>query len=160
MPIRLYDFRCRCNEEFGIIKKPKLLSHSKGKPLQYPVKIRSKTFQFKYEKKLSFIAKFILNSFRNKYIYYAIDDIIYLLNSNPVERDNLLSILYSPLLSLQNSFYINFFDIWIHEIYIEEISKLNKFLKQDCQTLRQFTYITIKFFYQTRVPVKRQESLW
>ena len=160
MPIRLYDFRCRCNEEFGIIKKPKLLSYSKGKPLQYPVKIRSKTFQFKYAKKLSFIAKFILNSFRNKYIYYAIDDILYLLKGNSIERDNLLAILYSPILSLQNNFSINFFDIWIREVYIEEISKVNKFLTNDFQNLEQFSYITIKLFYKTRVPVKKQESLW
>lgn len=160
MPIRLYDFRCRCNEEFGIIKKPKLLSHSKGKPLQYPVKIRFKSFQFKYEKKLSFIAKFILNSFRNKYIYYAIDDIIYLLNSNPVERDNLLSILYSPILSLQNSFYINFFDIWIHEIYIKKISKNNPFFNQDYQNFESSNYIIIKFIYKTSLPAKVKQTLW
>jgi hypothetical protein len=72
--------------------------------------------------------KIILNSFQNKYIYYAIDDILYLFKSNPIERDNLLAILYSPVLSLQNNFSINFFDIWIHEIYINEISKVNKFL--------------------------------
>jgi hypothetical protein len=81
------------------------------------------------KKKLSSIAKFILNSFQNKYIYYAIDDILYLLKSNPIERDNLLAILYSPVLSLQNNFSVNFFDIWIREIYINEISKVNKFLK-------------------------------
>jgi hypothetical protein len=38
-------------------------------------------------KKLSSTAKFILNSFQNKYIYYAIDDILYLLKSDPIERD-------------------------------------------------------------------------
>jgi hypothetical protein len=74
------------------------------------------------------LQKFILNSFQNKYIYYAIDDILYTLKSNPIERDNLLAILYSPVLSLQNNFSVNFFDIWIREIYIEEISKLINFL--------------------------------
>jgi hypothetical protein len=69
-------------------------------------------------KKIISIAKFILNSFQNKYLYYAIDDILYSLKSNPIERDNLLGILYSPVLSLQNNFSINFFDIWIREIYI------------------------------------------
>jgi hypothetical protein len=77
---------------------------------------------------LSSTAKAILNSFQNKYIYYAIDDILYLLKSNPIERNNLLAILYSPILSLQNNFSINFFDIWIREVYIEEILNLINFL--------------------------------
>ena len=75
--------------------------------------------------------KIVLNSFQKKYIYYAIDDILYSFQSNPNERDNLLAILYSPVLSLQNNFSINFFDIWIDEIYINEVSKVNKFLNND-----------------------------
>jgi hypothetical protein len=31
-----------------------------------------------------------LNSFQNKYLYYAIDDILYLLKSNLVEQANLV----------------------------------------------------------------------
>ena len=158
----LYENRCRCNEEFSITKKRKSTTRSEGKPLQYPKpnEITSQTFQIKYDKKLSLIAKAILNSFQNKYIYYAIDDILYLLKRNPIERDNLLAILYSPVLSLQNNFSVNFFDIWIREVYIEEVSKVNKFLTKDSQTLTQFSYVTIKLFYKTRVPVKKQESLW
>ena len=106
------------------------------------------------------LAKFILNSFKNKYIYYAIDDILYLLKSNPVERESLLGLLYSPVLSLHNNLCINFFDIWIQEVYINETSKVNKFLKNEYQNLEQFTYITIKFLYKTRVPVKKADSLW
>lgn len=162
MNLILYENRCKCNEEFSITKKRKLKTRSKGKPLQYPKssEITSKTFQMKYQKNLSLTAKFILNNFQNKYIYYAIDDILYSLKSNPIERDNLLTVLYSPILSLQNNFSVNFFDIWIREVYIDEISKPNKFLKNDSETLKQFNYITIKFFYKTRVPVKKQESLW
>jgi hypothetical protein len=156
----LYENRCRCNEEFSITKKRKSITRSEGKPLQYPNEITSKTFQIKYEKRLSSIAKVILNSFQNKYIYYAIDDVLYLLKANPAERDNLLAILYSPVLSLQNNFSINFFDIWIREVYIEEVSKVNKFLTNDSDTSGQFSYITIKLLYKTRVPVKKQESLW
>lgn len=156
----LYENRCRCNEEFSITKKRKSITRSEGKPLQYPNEITSKTFQIKYEKRLSSIAKVILNSFQNKYIYYAIDDVLYLLKTNTVERDNLLAILYSPVLSLQNNFSINFFDIWIREIYIDEISKVNKFLTNNSETSGQFSYITIKLLYKTRVPVKKQESLW
>lgn len=158
----LYENRCKCNEEFSLNKKRKSPTRSEGKPLQYPksTEITSKTFQIKYDKKLSATAKFILNSFQNKYIYYAMDDILYLFNLNAVERNNLLAILYSPVLSLHNNFSVNFFDIWIREVYIEEISKINKFLTNKSQTSEQFTYITIQFFYKTKVPVKKQQSLW
>ena len=158
----LYNNRCRCNEEFSITKKHKLCARSEGKPLQYPKsnEITPQTFQIKYEKKLSSMAKAILNSFQNKYIYYAIDDILYSFQSNPSERDNLLAILYSPVLSLQNNFSINFFDIWIHEIYINEVSKVNKFLNNDSSNFEQFNYITIKLLYKTRIPIKKPDSLW
>jgi len=158
----LYENRCKCNEEFSITKKRKSTTKSEGKPLQYPKpnEIISKTFQIKYDKKLSTTSKFILNSFQNKYIYYAIDDILYSFELNKTERNNLLAILYSPVLSLQNNFFVNFFDIWIRDIYIDEVSNINKFLTQDSQTSEQFSYIIIKFFYKTRVPVKKQESLW
>ena len=158
----LYENRCKCNEEFSIIKKRKLKTRSEGKPLQYPKsnEITSKTFQIRYQKNLSPTAKFLLNNFQNKYIYYAMDDILYSLKSNPIERNNLLAVLYSPILSLQNNFSVNFFDIWIREVYIDEISKSNRFLTNDTKTLKKMNSITIKFFYKTRVPVKKQESLW
>mgnify|MGYP003460399259 CR=1 FL=1 len=157
----LYENRCRCNEEFSITKKRKSITRSEGKPLQYPTEITSKTFQIKYKKRLSPLAKILVNSFQNKYIYYAIDDILYSFKTNSAERENLLAILYSPVLSLQNNFSVNFFDIWIREVSIEEISKVNKFLTTS-QTSEQFkfSYITIKLLYKTRVPVKKQESLW
>ena len=158
----LYENRCKCNEEFSITKKRKSNSRSEGKPLQYPKpsELTSKTFQIEYNENLSLAAKFILNSFQNKYIYYAIDDILYSFRSNPIERDNLLAVLYSPIISLQNNFLVNFFDIWIRDIYIEEISKTNKFLKKESEDLYKVTYITIKLFYKTRIPIKKQESLW
>jgi hypothetical protein len=155
----LYENRCRCNEEFSITKKRKSITRSEGKPLQYPTEITSKTFQIKYEKKLSPLAKILVNSFQNKYIYYAIDDILYSFKTDSAERENLLAILYSPVLSLQNNFSVNFFDIWIRQVSIEEISKVNKFLTTS-QTSEEFSYLTIKLFYKTRVPVKKQESLW
>ena len=158
----LYQNRFKCNEEIFVTKKRKSISRSEGKPIQYPEsnEITSKTFQIKYEKKLSSTAKFILNSFQNKYIYYAMDDILYLLELNSLEREDLLAILYSPVLSLQNNFSVNFFDIWIRDIYIDEISKANRFLNNNSKITEKFNYITIKLFYKTKVPVKTQESLW
>ena len=120
----------------------------------------SRTFQIRYDKKLSSVAKFLFNNFRRKYLYYAIDDILYSFQSNPSERNNLLGILYSPVLSLQNNFSIDFFNIWIDEIYIQEISKVNKFLKTNPSNFQQYSYITIKFLYKTKVPIKKVEPLW
>ena len=158
----LYKNRCRCNEEVSITKKRKAKARSEGKLLQYPKsnEILSKTFRMKYSTNLSMATKFVLNNLQNKYLYYAIDDILYTLKSNPAERDNILTILYSPILSLQNNFSVNFFDIWIREVYIDEISKSNKFVEKNVTTLQEFNYITIKFFYRTRIPIKKQESLW
>ena len=158
----LYERRCRCNEEISITKKRNSSTRSEGKPLQYPNsnEVTSKIFQIKYDRELSSMAKFILNSFQNKYIYYAIDDILYLLKANPIERDNLLRILYSPVISLQNNFSVNFFDIWIQELYIQDVSKVNKFIANDYKKMEQFSYITIKLLYKTRVPIKKQDSLW
>jgi len=136
---------------------------SDGK-LKYPnpanTAISSKTFQIRYEKKLSSVAKLILNSFQKKYIYYAIDDILYSFQSNSTERENLLAILYSPVLSLQNNFSIDFFKIWIDEIYIQEISKVNKFLKNNSSNSQQYSYITIKLFYEMPKLPKKKEYLW
>jgi hypothetical protein len=158
----LYENRCKCNEEFSIIKKRKSITRSEGKPLQYlnSNEVTSKIFQIKYEQKLSTTAKLILNSLHNKYIYYAIDDILYLLKSDKLEQENLLAIIYSPVLSLQNNFSVNFFDIWIRDIYINETQKYNKFIKNDSKNLENFSYITIKLFYKTRITAKKQESLW
>ena len=153
----LYENRCKCNEDFSTIQKRKVKSRSEGKPLEYPISsTNSKTFQIRYQKDLSTTAKFLFNSFQNKYIYYAIDDILYSLKSNPVERDNLLGILYSPILSLQNNFSVNFFDIWIREVSIDERLTSNRFLGN----VKKFTILRIKFFYKTRLPAKKQESLW
>jgi hypothetical protein len=114
----------------------------------------------KYEKQLSSVAKCVLNSLQHKYFYYAVDDILYLCKSDLKERENLLAILYSPVLSLQNNLLINFFDIWIQEIYITEVLKSNKFLKTTDSNLESFHSITIKLLYRTKTPVKQQESLW
>lgn len=128
----------------------------------YPnrIKVRSKTFLIKNEKPLSSVEKIILNNFQNKYLYHAIDDILYFLKSKPIERDNLLAILYFPVLSLQNNSCIDFFDIWIDEIYINNISKSNKFLVNSNSNLEPFSYINIKLIYTKKVLSKKPESFW
>ena len=157
-----YQIRCKCKEEISLTKKRKLITRSEGKPFVYPnlQELTSKTFQVKYENKLSSVAKLVLSSLQNKYFYYAIDDISYLLKSQTYERDNLLALLYSPVLSLHNNLSINFFDIWIHEVHINEVSKTNKFLNKNSQNFESFYHIRIKFLYRTKIPVKKEESLW
>lgn len=130
------------------------------KDLERSEKVDLKTFHIKYEKQLSPIAKLLLKSFKNKYFYYAIDDIFYMLKSNQTERNNLLEILYSMVLSLHNSFKINFFNIWIYEICINEIPKVNKFLTDDSPNFKDFSYITVKFFYTFEIPSVEKEIVW
>lgn len=122
--------------------------------------IKSKTFYIKYDQELPVVNKIMLNNFQNKYLYHVIDDIMYSLKSKPILRDNLLAIIYSPVLYLQNNFFIDFFDIWIDEIYIHQESKVNKFLAKNIPNLEPFSYITIKFLYTTKLPVKKPEPLW
>jgi len=122
--------------------------------------LKSKTFYIKYEKKLSVIDKIMLNSFQNKYLYHVIDDILYSLKSKPMEGKNLLSIIYSPIVYLQNNFSIDFFDMWVGEIYINQESKVNKFLAKNTPNRERFSYVTIKLFYTTKLPVKKPEPLW
>jgi len=112
--------------------------------LKFPKKFHVKTFNVRSEKKLSPLAKLILQSVQFKHFYYARDDIFYLLNSNPIERDFLLQALYSIVISLQNDLSINFFDMWIYEIYINKVSAKNKFMSHK---LKSREYITIKLAY-------------
>jgi len=158
----LYEQRCKCNEEVSITKKQKLISSQSAGKLSYPTQteVNIKTFQIRYEKKLSTVAKFLLNSFQNKYLYYAIDDILYSLKTNLIEQENLLNILYSAVLALQNNLSINFFDIWIYEIYVNEIKIKNKFLVRSISNPKPVSYITIKLLYKTKIPITKQESLW
>lgn len=122
--------------------------------------LRSKTFSIQSEKSLSTVEKILLTNFQKKYLYHAMDDVLYSLKSQPMERENLLAILYSPVLSLQNNFAIDFFDIWIDEIYIHKRSKGNKFLAQCPSNLEPFTYITMKLVYHKKLLPKKPESFW
>jgi hypothetical protein len=62
-------------------------------------------------KELSSTAKFILNSFQNKYIYYAIDDILYLLKSDPIERDSLQQYYIHQFFHCRITSPLTFFDL-------------------------------------------------
>ncbi len=84
------------------------------------------------------------------------DDISYLLKSNPIERDFLLQALYSIVISLQNNLSINFFDMWIYEVYINKVSSHNKFMNEKSQNLEADEYITIKIAYGFNVSQEKK----
>jgi hypothetical protein len=119
--------------------------------LKFPKSFESETFHIKLEKKLSPLAKSILQSAQFKHFYYMRDDLDYLLKSNPVERNFLLQGLYSIVISLQNNLSIDFFNMWIYEIYINKIPMRNKFINQKSQNLNPKEYLTIKLAYGDRV---------
>ena len=125
-----------------------------------PMGMRSKTFCLKSRTPLSTVDKVILNNLEKKYLYHAIDDILYALKSKPVERNNLLGILYTPVLALQNHFSIDFFDIWIDEISISKAAKDNKFLANCTSKIEPFSYITMTLVYNKKPLPEVTESLW
>jgi hypothetical protein len=124
--------------------------------LNFPKSFHIKTFNVKSEKKLSPLAKLILQSVQFKHFYYVRDDISYLLKSNPIERDFLLQALYSIVISLQNNLSINFFDMWVYEIYIRKVSTHNKFMSQTSENLEPGEYITIKLAYGSSVSQEKK----
>jgi len=124
--------------------------------LNFPKSFQIKTFNVKSEKKLSPLAKIILQSVQFKHFYYVRDDISYLLKSNPIERDFLLQALSSIVISLQNNLSINFFDMWIYEVYINNVSTNNKFLNSKSQNLEPGEYITIKLAYGSNVSQEKK----
>ena len=166
--ICLTKYRCYCKQELWYKKQEKQkkdLAQRKikqGRPLLYPDQERQscKMFQVYYKKELSNKAKLTLNSFRNKYIYYAIEDI----NSNLLveshERSNLLSILYSSMIWLHNNQCTNLFDIWIGNIYIQEEKKKNRFIPDKTNLPTIYTKVTLVLFYKIRLPRKKIKSLW
>lgn len=119
-----------------------------------------KTFNVKCDNKLSLFTITVLQSFKFKLYYYVIDDILYLLKSNIIERDYLLHILNSSVIFLQNNLYVNFFDIYIYDISVNEISKLNRFVDNQSESFKTSNTITIKLAYQIKPVKKKLETIW
>ena len=118
------------------------------------------TFTITYEKDISNKGKNILQSFKIKPYYYVIDDITYLLKSNPSECECFLQILHSTVISLQNNYKINFFDVFIYEIKINGITKFNKFNNILIKPSENSNEIIIKLAYQIKPIDKTVELTW
>ena len=123
-------------------------------------KFNIKTFNIKYEKKLSPLAKTIIQSLKFKLYYYVVEDLLYLLKSNQKEANQLLQILHSTVIYLQNNLYVNFFDIYVYEVSISEKSNSNKFVKNSTDYFDSLNYLTIKLAYQVKPISKKLESVW
>jgi hypothetical protein len=119
-----------------------------------------KSFTIKYDYKISLLCKNILQSFKFKLYYYVLDDLLYLLKSNIQERDYFLQILYSSAIFLHNNLYVNFFDIYIYEITINEVQNLNRFVDSQSNKCQVSNYITIKLAYQIKSVTKKTETVW
>nr|YP_010537075.1 hypothetical protein ON770_pgp119 [Lithodesmioides polymorpha]UYC30862.1 hypothetical protein [Lithodesmioides polymorpha] len=127
---------------------------------RFPQNFTVKTFHVKYDNKLSSFTKLILQSFQFKYLYYVLEDISYLLKSVPSERDTLLQIFHSIVLSLQNNLCVNFFDIWIYEIYITDTQNSNKVKNYNAQNSKCLNSLTIKLACQVKPPPEKTEIPW
>ena len=123
-------------------------------------KFNIKTFNIRYEKKLSPLAKTIIQSLKFKLYYYVVEDLLYLLKSNQKEANQLLQILHSTVIYLQNNLYFNFFDIYVYEVNISEKSNSNKFVKNSTDYFESLNYLTIKLAYQVKPISKKLESIW
>lgn len=123
-------------------------------------KFQVETFTVKCNKKLSKRAKAILQSFRLKVYYYVIDDILYLLKSDPDESEYLVQILNSTAIFLQNNFGVNFFDIYIYDIQVNTIPNFNRFTNYQKKSLKISNDIIIKLAYQVKPIEKPSETTW
>ena len=163
--ICLAKYKCSCKKKLWYEKKKRYSAQTtikQGRSLFYPnqEKKNCKTFRFYYVGEFSDTAKLLLNSLKNKYIFYAIEDI----NSNKildsVEKDNILSILSSTMAWLQNNQYINLFDIWIGNMYIQERKISNRFIKSKLKKSSDHTKLILVLFFKIRSPRKTPKSLW
>lgn len=123
-------------------------------------KFQVKTFSVKYNKELSKRAKIVLQSFKLKFYYYVIDDILYFLKSDSNECNCLLEILNSTAIFLQNNLSVNFFDIYVYDIQINEISKTNRFTRSEQETVKISNTITIKLAYQVQPLEEILDTTW
>ena len=172
--VYLGRYRCVCNEQIWYKKtkkQKKKKKRRKARDIEYPYKgpkffnlkslpKKGKTFQIYYDRELSIITKFILTSFQNKYLYYAIEDLKSTSFSNEFEKNVILSAIYNATLFLHNNECTNLFDIWIQNVYIQENIKNNRLLNSKFKPEVNYTKITLVLFYKIQQPRQKLEPLW
>lgn len=150
-----------CKESLLLKKKRRRRPNLKYYPaLDYPDldKFNKKTFQILYDDDLSSEMEGLLNSFQKTYLYYAIDAILNALELDLKKRNNLLAVFSSPAISLDNTSSVDFFDIWIDEVDVHKVLKVNRFLTSKVESSYQ---ITIKLLYEKKNITKiKKKILW
>jgi len=151
--------KCFCKRKPSF--KKGIGSVSRIKPIPYPIDlnfnewdnsrlplpVKHQRFQFVYKTPISVKTKIILKNFSYKYIYYVIDDILYLTDQE--EQKILLQFIFSIMLALHNNNCVNFFDIWTGSIII------NEKLRND-----ELTLITFNIMYRKRFPIQKPDPIW
>lgn len=123
-------------------------------------KFQLKTFTIKCNRKISKRAKILLHNIKLKVYYYVIDDILYFLKSDKDESEYLVKVLNSTVIYLQNNFCVNFFDIYIYDIQVPNISKINQFANNGKESFKSSNNIIIKLAYQVKPIEKILDTTW
>ena len=66
------------------------------------------------------------------------------------------------MLSLHNEFTVNFFDIWIDSVYLNDSFQTNRFCNSQNNNFNNLktTTIVLKLHYFTRSPIRKPDPLW
>ena len=123
-------------------------------------KFQLRTFTIKCNRKISKRAKILLQNIKLKVYYYVIDDILYFLKSDTDESEYLVQVLNSTAIFLQNNFCVNFFDIYIYDIQVNDISKFNRFTNNPNESFKSSNNIIIKLAYQVKPIEKMFDTTW
>jgi hypothetical protein len=123
-------------------------------------KFQLRTFTIKCNRKISKRAKILLQNIKLKVYYYVIDDILYFLKSDKDESEYLVQVLNSTAIFLQNNFCVNFFDIYIYDIQVNDISKFNRFTNNPNESFKSSNNIIIKLAYQVKPIEKMFDTTW
>lgn len=67
---------------------------------------------------------------------------------------------FSSVIFLQNNLHVNFFDIYIYDISINEKFKENRFVKDQSKQFKASNIITIKLAYQVKPITRKVETIW
>ena len=116
------------------------------------------TITAKYNSTLSLNVLNTLKNIRKRSFYKAVEILSYL--SDNLERDYILQILYSATTYIENNYSANLLKVWINDIRIKEVKKLNKFFDKtnDDSNCEIFIIVNLGFEYKD-ILIKKQ-SLW
>jgi len=116
------------------------------------------TINAKYENTLSPAVENFLKSLRKHSFYKAKEKVSTITNN--FERTLILQIIYSAVTYAENNHYANLMKLWIDDIYIKKVQKLNRFISKNSERLEYEYFIIINLGFEYKpFPIKK-ESLW